>query len=409
MNILVISQLYPQPDDTGGYKITHTVEYFCKEWINEGHKIVVVHVPSKFPSFYYHAPSFIKNRLIKGTLRIIPSKESRKEIHYVADNGIRVHRLPLLKLFPGRAFSKAKLRKVSKRIETILSNDGFVPDLVMGHFANPSTELVANLSSYYHSKSSIVFHHDCNETNVKKYRLISNVAKIKAVGCRSEYEAKQIGPLLNRDLFICRSGVPSDAIKKAKNTCGKHDYSNGVKYLFVGGLLVAKNVDSVIKAFSLVKKEKDTLTIVGDGNEKENLLSLVKELKLENNVNFLGRVSREEVLNIMQESHIFAMISQNETFGMVYIEAMLQGCLTIASFNGGFDGIIKDGENGFLCEQGNSEMLAEVFNKINKLSIKERNDIAESAIKVGLQFSEKDVADRYLDEVLKRNEENNHA
>ena len=409
MNILVVTQLYPQPDDAGGYKITHTVEYFCKEWINENHNIVVIHVPSKFPSIYYHAPSFVKNRLVKGTLRIIPSKESRKEIHYVADNGIRVHRLPLLKLFPGRAFSKAKLRKVSKRIENILSNDGFVPDVVMGHFANPSTELVANLSSYYHSKSSIVFHHDCNETNVKRYRLVSNVAKIKAIGCRSEYEAKQIGPLVNRDLFICRSGVPNDAIEKAKKTCSKHDYSNGVKYLYVGGLVTAKNVDSVIKAFGLVKNEKDTLTIVGDGDEKENLLALVKDLKLEASVTFLGRVNREEVLRVMQESHVFAMISQYETFGMVYIEAMLQGCLTIASFDGGFDGIIKNGENGFLCEQGNAEMLAEVFKKINGLSTQERNRIAEAAIKVGLQFSEKDVADRYLNEVLKRNEENKHA
>ena len=46
MNILVVTQLYPQPDDTGGYKITHTVEYFCKEWVKEGHKIVVIHVVS---------------------------------------------------------------------------------------------------------------------------------------------------------------------------------------------------------------------------------------------------------------------------------------------------------------------------------------------------------------------------
>ena len=409
MNILVITQLYPQPDDTGGYKITHTVEYFCKEWVKEGHKIVVVHVPSKFPSFYYHAPSFIKRRLIKGSLRIIPSKESRKELHYVTDNDISVYRYPLLKMFPGKGYSKGKLKRVAQRIEEALAKENFVPDLVMGHFANPSTELVANLSSYYHSRSSIVFHSDCNQNSVKRYRLLNSVKKINAIGCRSEAEVKQIAPLLNRDLFICRSGVPEDAIKKAQKTCNRHDYSNGIKYLYVGGLVTAKNVDSVIKAFAIARNEKDTLTIVGDGDEKENLLALVKELGVEDSVKFLGRVSREEVLNIMQESHVFAMVSQYETFGMVYIEAMLQGCLTIASYDGGFDGIIKDGENGFLSEQGNPDKLAEVFRRINNLSVKERNAIAEAAISVGLQYSEKDVADRYLNEVLKRNEENNHA
>ena len=37
------------------------------------------------------------------------------------------------------------------------------------------------------------------------------------------------------------------------------------------------------------------------------------------------------------------MISELETFGLVYIEAMAAGCITIASRNEGFDGIIKDG------------------------------------------------------------------
>lgn len=38
---------------------------------------------------------------------------------------------------------------------------------------------------------------------------------------------------------------------------------------------------------------------------------------------------------------MFTLISDDETYGMVYIEAMLQGCLTIASRKGGFDGIMK--------------------------------------------------------------------
>ena len=405
MNILVVTQLYPQPDDTGGYTITHTVEYFCKEWIKEGHKVYVIHVPSKFPSIYYHAPSFIKRRLINGSLRIIPSKESRKELHYISSLGMSIHRLPLLKMFPGKGYSKGKLRGVSKNIETLLEKENFKPDIVMGHFSNPSTELVALLSKHYKAMSSIVFHNDCGEQNIKKYRILENIKDIHAIGCRSLSESKVLEPLLHRDLFVCCSGVPNEVIEKADRYCDKHDYSKGIKYLYVGGLVTAKNVDSVIKAFSLARKDNDTLTIIGDGEEKENLLKLVNELNIQDSVYFLGKLSRNDVQRKMKEAHVFAMISKYETFGMVYVEAMLQGCITIASYQGGFDGIIKNGENGFLCEQGNAEMLASVFKQISNLSKEERNRIGQNAINVGLNYSERDVALRYLNEVIRRNEE----
>ena len=54
MNILVITQMYSQPDDVGDNKPTKTVNYFAKEWIAMGHKVVVMHCPSKFPYIYYN-------------------------------------------------------------------------------------------------------------------------------------------------------------------------------------------------------------------------------------------------------------------------------------------------------------------------------------------------------------------
>ena len=51
MNILMITQLYPQPDDTGDNKPTRTVEYFAKEWVKEGHKVIVIHCPMRHPPF----------------------------------------------------------------------------------------------------------------------------------------------------------------------------------------------------------------------------------------------------------------------------------------------------------------------------------------------------------------------
>ena len=43
MKILVVTQLYPQPDDYGDNKPTKTVEYFAKERVKKEHEVVIAH------------------------------------------------------------------------------------------------------------------------------------------------------------------------------------------------------------------------------------------------------------------------------------------------------------------------------------------------------------------------------
>ena len=102
----------------------------------------------------------------------------------------------------------------------------------------------------------------------------------------------------------------------------------------------------------------------------------------------------------MSEAQVFTLISHGETYGMVYIEAMLQGCLTIASKGEGFDGIIRDGENGFICAPGDQDELEKTYKKIGEMTIDERNRIGQAAIDTAIHFSEKEVAERYLNDIL---------
>ena len=43
MDILLITQIYPEPDDRDGYTPTKTVEYFAKEWVKLGNNVLVIH------------------------------------------------------------------------------------------------------------------------------------------------------------------------------------------------------------------------------------------------------------------------------------------------------------------------------------------------------------------------------
>lgn len=401
MNILIITQLYPQPDDVGDNKPTRTVEYFAKEWVKLGHKVIVVHCSSKFPLLFYFIPPQIKNKLAGVTSNIFPSLNSRKKINR-DEFGFRIYRLPMFKLLPGKGYSKKNMKFYAKKISESLAEEKFIPELIVGHFANPSTELTAILAKKYAVKSSIVFHHDCTETNIKKYRIKENIGKIGAIGARSTIEAEQIKNRLglSKAPFICYSGVPNDAVKVAARMCNKHDFSGGIRYIYVGSLIKRKHLDVVIRAFLNTADNNDRLLVIGGGPEEQRLKKLVAESGGNKKVIFEGRIPRDEVLRKMGEAQIFTLISNGETYGMVYIEAMLQGCLTIASKGEGFDGIIQDGINGFLCEPGSQEELEEVYKRIKGMSVKERNAVGQAALDIAVHFSEREVAEKYLEDIL---------
>ena len=405
MNILIVTQLYPQPDDIGGNRVTSTVEYFAKEWVADKHNVYIMHCSSKFPFIVYMIPNKIKKIYSYLTSNIIPSFKSRKFIYREKD-GIKIYRLPIFKMFPGRNFTAKKLRHQSSYIINELKKVNFIPDIVMGHFANPSLEIVANLSNHYKCMSSIVFHRDCTDKNIVKYRIQENITGIKAVGARSILEAVEVKSKLGlKEIpFVCYSGIPNEYFLNADSNINKPPFEKGVNYIFVGSIIKRKHLDKVILAFSEVSNNQDKLEIIGSGPDDVRMKKLSIKIK-SNNIDFIGRLSRAKVLDKMRQSHIFALISDDETYGMVYIEAMLQGCLVIASLKGGFDGIIVDGYNGFLCKSGDAKMLKDIFVNINSMTEQQRRIIQFNAIKTALDFSEKSVSSKYLHEVITRNEE----
>lgn len=401
MNILVITQMYSQPDDVGDNKPTKTVNYFVKEWVAMGHNVVVMHCPSKFPIILYLLPSFIKEKFAGRISTMVPPIESRKVL-VREENGAKVYRLPMLKMKPGQAYSKSAMDRQAKRIEKILKELSFKPDLVAGHFANPSVELVAKVAEFYKAKSSIVFHHDCVEGYIQRYRIGENIGKIGAIGTRSVIEANLVKQRLNLDKlpFVCCSGAPNDAVMAAQKVCDKQDFSNGIRHIYVGSLLKRKHCDVVIKAFLATAGAKDTLEVVGGGPEADILKQLVKDSDTANRIVMTGKVPRNDVLKRMGEAQVFTLISHGETYGMVYIEAMLQGCLTIASKGEGFDGIIQDGVNGFICNPGDQQDLERIYRRIANMTVEERNKIGQAAIDTAIHYSEREVAERYLNDIL---------
>ena len=110
-----------------------------------------------------------------------------------------------------------------------------------------------------------------------------------------------------------------------------------------------------------------------------------------------GRIPRESVIDYLKEADVFVMISKDELFGLVYLEAMALGCITIGSRNEGIDGIIEDGVNGFLCEAGNEDELRSIIDKIKSMSSSQLMQISNNAKQTAFYYSDVNVVERYID------------
>ena len=400
MNILVLTNVYPHKDDKN-IDITKVVAYFAREWVSQGHNVVTVVNSTGFPKIYYSVGKVVEN-FVTSHYRISESPNAMWSNEFEFDDfGVKVYNMPMLKFIPKGKFFESTFKNQLVKIKKKLSEIGFVPDVITGHWANPQMRLVAELAEYYKAKSALVLHSDHKKELCERYGVNDYMNRIDHFGFRSKSALERAKNYLKfeNEPFICSSGFPKHFLDFCIDI-EKKDFSSDKIRLFTASRLVdCKNINSVISAADAALKNVDfEYVVAGDGPLMQPLKNQAEECGLSEKICFLGQIDRDEVQKIMAKSNVYVMISR-ETFGLVYIEAMLQGCIVIASRDCGIDGIVVDGENGFLCEEGNAEELADIFKKIITMSPDEKKRLAVNAVKTAKQYSEPDVARRYLENI----------
>lgn len=161
--------------------------------------------------------------------------------------------------------------------------------------------------------------------------------------------------------------------------------------LFVGRLVEMKNIQLLLNAFSIVNESAPSkLVLIGEGPEKEKLISLINELKISKNVLFLDYCINPYAY--MRQSDVLVLTSKWEGLPTVLIEAMACGTQVIATDNlNGAKEILNNGKFGTLTPNNNAEMLAENIMKVitygkQPENVKKRAD----------QFSVDASVDQYL-------------
>jgi len=133
------------------------------------------------------------------------------------------------------------------------------------------------------------------------------------------------------------------------------------KLIHVGRLTPQKGQDVLLKAFAKALKLVPDwqLDLYGQGAEKENLESLTKELKIQENVTFQGVTT--DIQQKVSQASLFCFPSRFEGFPNALAEAMAHGLPVVASNCGGNLELIQHEENGLICPIDDEEAFAKAL------------------------------------------------
>lgn len=394
--ILLITPLYPIPyPENNATDVCHS---FAKEWVRQGYDVLVIHLQGVHCLAWHLLIKLfgrqIANRVGGGNFY---SKRLRKTEYYTMD-GVPIFRVPVYNFIPHGRFPKRSVQKFISEVLDILKAKDFVPDAITGHML--SLEIIPLLNEHLHSKTFMVEHgvpKKLKERYPDYEKLISSYTRygFRSKGIQEDFERKICKVPAP---FICYSGIPDYLPLQESGRTFEGPLS---RFIYVGEFIRRKYPSKVVEALSKVYPDKGfSLTYVGEGPDREEIDSAIAATSSASSVRFSGKLPRKDIAPLYDEADCMVMISEHEAFGLVYLEAMARGCITIGARGEGIDGVIVDGVNGFLCPAGDADELASLIRRINGLTSSERLAISNAAIRTARRMTDSAVAEDYAELLL---------
>lgn len=313
-------------------------------------------------------------------------KEKRK-INFQVEDNLRTYRYKDYNYFPKnpmmfRSFNK----RMDKLYKEIVKKEGKV-DIIHAHSCFWGGIAAAYISKKYNIPLVITEHSSLKYAKYAKdsykqyiFDAYKEADILISVGTGLK---KEISEYVDRDIMVIPNMVDLNLFYIDNNKNKKFTFFS-CAFLEEG-----KGMGDLIKAFSMAFKGQDViLNIGGDGSTKNSLEELAKEINIDEQVNFLGALSREQVSEEMRKCDAFALPSEHETFGVVYIEALACGKPVIGANNGGAEDIIEE-YNGIIANKNDVDSIKDAL-----IEIKENYNIYNK------NLIRKKVVDKYSEEVL---------
>ena len=150
-------------------------------------------------------------------------------------------------------------------------------------------------------------------------------------------------------VLVHRVGVDLDFWAPEEST----NCNSAFSILSVGRLHPVKNHEFLIRACRALKDSGFSFhcVIAGAGQERDRLRDLVRDMGLQNEIEFCGSVSREQLLSLYSQADVVALTSHSEGIPQTLMEAMAMRRVVLAPATTGLPELISDGKTGFLYQQ----------------------------------------------------------
>lgn len=280
------------------------------------------------------------------------------------DSGINTYRFYALNITPRMpSLSKKRWVRLGEKLFLEYVRKHGVPDIIHVHSLISGGFLAEKIKNKYHIPYVVTEHSTSFARNLISQKQIKELTPVVDASSANLAVSNEFKELLT-DIFkgggwsylpniVSENFITNRIIPKEEQV---------FNFINVCALTKKKNIDLLIKAFAKAFKGNSSvkLKIGGDGEEMANLLELVRALNVEDQVVFLGQLTREEVKEEVSSADAFVLSSKYETFGVVLIEALALGKPVIATKCGGPESIVTP-EVGYLVENNSEEELSKAM------------------------------------------------
>lgn len=344
-----------------------------------------------------HAFEIIKTMRNMGISVFALTEKDERELPYQKNVFCHPKHLNFLGFF----VNVLRARRYAKDVEIVHALD-FWPYGVYGYFAVLGTNkklFINGIGTYTIAPF---------KNRLQSFFLKKAILRSGRVFSISEYTTKKILENISikniSNIFYGTFKLPVLTLDEVKELKIKYNLLNNYPILLtVGDIKNRKGQMDTLKTINLLKKDYPDVKYVMVGSDEDTYyIQKIKKFADANNLNdnykIISNMHDDRVLSFFyQICDIFLLNSNNdgdhfEGFGGVLLEAAQFGKPVIGSIDCGIESAIKDGYNGYLTEQGNTQ---DIYNKILQV-LKEKKQLGENSIRWHKNFSWDKTVSRYI-------------
>jgi len=220
--------------------------------------------------------------------------------------------------------------------------------------------------------------------NADKLIAVSNSTKNDILKCYPKINEDKIKIIYHGyDKNLFNENISPEEIKKI-NT--KYQILNTRYLIYVGAIQPRKNIETLIEAYKIIKKEKglENLKLVVAGDLGWLYLPILEKIKSTEGVIYAGKFKTKDLPALMRSAEVFVLPSLYEGFGLPAIEAMACGVPVVAADNSSLSEIV--GQSGILYQPNNAARLAKALREILENSTLQ-NRLREKGLERARDFS----------------------